>query len=64
MARMSLDCGNTTLLSCIKVNMLGLGSRVPKPIDASQIDKHSNGQQIAIRVGTLELMQTSCDVAK
>eukprot|EP00975_Prorocentrum_lima_P043504 9133261-Prorocentrum_lima.AAC.1 len=31
-----------------QVNMYGLGSRVPKSIDASQIDKHSSGQQITL----------------
>eukprot|EP00975_Prorocentrum_lima_P026360 5540268-Prorocentrum_lima.AAC.1 len=44
--------------------MFGLGSRVPKSIDASRIDKHSNDQQITLRVGTLEPMETSGGVAK
>eukprot|EP00975_Prorocentrum_lima_P011715 2490225-Prorocentrum_lima.AAC.1 len=44
--------------------MLGLGSQVPKAILASQIDKHSTGQQITLKVGNLELMETTGEVAK
>eukprot|EP00975_Prorocentrum_lima_P009511 2023929-Prorocentrum_lima.AAC.1 len=47
-----------------QVNMYGLGSRVPKAIDSSHVEKHPVGQQITLGVGIMELIETSGNVAK